>query len=89
VPVLFGMFLKRVPLVAPVAASLTSVAVHFAVYYGGLTSYMDAPVRNPAIAAALAIVASVIVGFSLYYTFRKPAAVETPATPVNEPVYEN
>lgn len=89
VPVLFGMFLKRVPLVAPVAASLTSVAVHFAVYYGGLTSYMDAPVRNPGIAAALAILASVIVGFSLYYTFRKPAEVNVPAQPVTEPVYES
>lgn len=89
VPVLFGMFLKRVPLVAPVAASLTSVAVHFAVYYGGLTSYMDAPVRNPGIAAALAILASVIVGFSLYFTFRKPAEISVPDTPVNEPVYEN
>jgi sodium/pantothenate symporter len=77
VPVLFGMFLKRVPLIAPVAASLTSVAVHFAVYYGGLTSYMDAPVRNPGIAAALAIVASVLVGLILYFTFRKPAVTET------------
>ncbi|MBJ6117732.1 sodium:solute symporter [Pontibacter sp. BT310] len=92
VPVLFGMFLKRVPLIAPVAASLTSVAVHFAVYYGGLTSYMDAPVRNPGIAAALAIVASVLVGLILYFTFRKPAvtATETDASleTLKEVVYE-
>ena len=91
VPVLFGMFLKRVPLIAPVAASLTSVAVHFAVYYGGLTSYMDAPVRNPGIAAALAILASVIVGFALYFPFRKPVPAEEllPSNAIKQPVYEN
>ncbi len=91
VPVLFGMFLKRVPLIAPVAASLTSVVVHFAIYYGGLTSYMDAPVRNPGIAAALAILASVIVGLSLYFAFRKPAPVEeaVPSDAMKQPVYEN
>ncbi|MEJ8758376.1 sodium:solute symporter [Pontibacter sp. H259] len=92
VPVLFGMFLKRVPLIAPVAASLTSVAVHFAVYYGGLTSYMDAPVRNPGIAAALAILASVIVGLALYFSFRKPVPAEEMVTSnaLKQPaVYEN
>ena len=91
VPVLFGMFLKRVPLIAPVAASVTSVVVHFAIYYGGLTSYMDAPVRNPGIAAALAILASVIIGFSLYFAFRKPAFAEesVPSNAVKQPVYES
>ncbi|NEM96480.1 sodium:solute symporter family transporter [Pontibacter burrus] len=90
VPVLFGMFLKRVPLIAPVAASLTSVAVHFAIYYGGLTPYMDAPVRNPGIAAALAIVASVLVGLILYFTFRKADDLEsaTATTPAKKVVYE-
>jgi len=90
VPVLFGMFLKRVPLIAPVAASLTSVAVHFAVYYGGLTSYMDAPVRNPGIAAALAILASVLVGLILYFTFRKPATAghAVPTLPLQKVAYE-
>jgi sodium/pantothenate symporter len=89
VPVLFGMFLRRVPLIAPVAASLTSVAVHFAIYYGGLTTYMQTPVRNPGIAAALAILASLVVGFSLYYSFRKPADTEAvnPET-LKEPMYD-
>ncbi|WP_439880704.1 sodium:solute symporter family transporter [Pontibacter sp. MBLB2868] len=91
VPVLFGMFLKRVPLVAPIAASVTSVVVHFSIYYGGLTSYMDAPVRNPGIAAALAILASVIVGLALYFTFRKPVPVEEvmPSNTLKQPAYEN
>lgn len=91
VPVLFGMFLKRVPLVAPVAASLTSVVIHFSIYYGGITSYMDAPVRNPGIAAALAILASVIVGLILYFTFRKPAPIDESefVLPAKKPAYEN
>jgi sodium/pantothenate symporter len=91
VPVLFGMFLKRVPLIAPIAASVTSVIVHFSIYYGGLTSYMDAPVRNPGIAAALAIIASVIVGLALYFTFRKPVAEEevVPSQEIKQPVYES
>ncbi|WP_018476248.1 sodium/pantothenate symporter [Pontibacter roseus] len=90
VPVLFGMFLRRVPLIAPVAASITSVIVHFGVYYGGLTTYMQAPVRNPGIAAALAILASVAVGLIFYYAFRSPAkeAASTPTTALTEPTYE-
>ncbi|SIQ69960.1 sodium:solute symporter family transporter [Pontibacter lucknowensis] len=91
VPVLFGMFLKRVPLIAPVAASLTSVIVHFGVYYGGLTTYMQAPVRNPGIAAALAILASVAVGLIFYYVFRKPALepVTEESSLLTEPTYES
>jgi sodium/pantothenate symporter len=91
VPVLFGMFLRRVPLIAPVAASLTSVIVHFSVYYGGLTTYMQAPVRNPAIAAALAILASVAVGLIFYYVFRQPASEATPqdSSLLKEPTYES
>ncbi|MFD2246843.1 sodium:solute symporter family transporter [Pontibacter ruber] len=91
VPVLFGMFLHRVPLIAPVAASLTSVIVHFGVYYGGLTTYMQAPVRNPGIAAALAILASVAVGLILYFVFRPAAdkAEAARATALTEPTYES
>jgi sodium/pantothenate symporter len=62
VPVLFGTFLRKVPPRAPMAASVTAVAVHFAVYYGELTSYMAAPVKNPAIPGALAILAALGTG---------------------------
>lgn len=71
VPVLFGIFLKNTPRLAPVAASVTAVAVHFAVYYGGLTPYTEGPVRNPAVAAALAIVSSVAVGLGVYFYSKK------------------
>jgi sodium/pantothenate symporter len=74
IPVLAGTFFKNLPLRIPVAAAFTAVVVHFSVYYGGLTSYMDAPVRNPGIAAALAICASTLVAGILYFIHRKQAA---------------
>lgn len=70
IPVLFGTFWKRVPLIAPVAASMTAVVVHFSIYYGRLTPYMQAPIRNPGVASALAIISSVVVGLTLLYAFK-------------------
>ncbi len=71
VPVLLGIYFRNVPLAAPLAATLTATVVHFAVYYGGITSYMQGTVRNPAIAATFAILASLVVGLSLYFLLRK------------------
>ncbi|MEY8850088.1 sodium/pantothenate symporter [Psychroserpens sp. XS_ASV72] len=67
VPVLFGMFLKNVPLKAVFTASVVALIVHFGIYYGRLTPYMQEPVNNPGIPAAIAILSSVIVGFMIYY----------------------
>lgn len=74
VPVLFGIFIKQPPKTASVAASLTSVLVHFSVYYGGLTAYTNGVVRNPAVASALAILASVAVGLLIHLIDKKRAA---------------
>lgn len=71
VPVLLGIFFKDVPLIAPVAASITAITVHFTMYYGQITWYMQAPVRNPAIPVTFAILSSVLVGFGLFYALRK------------------
>ena len=70
VPVLLGIFFQNVPLIAPVAASLTAVIVHFGVYYGRISWYMQAEVRNPAVAVTFAILASAVVGFGLYAALR-------------------
>lgn len=70
-PVLIGTFMQRVPLIAPVAASVTAVLVHFTIYYGQLTPYMQGPVKNPGIAAALAILASLTVGFTCLLLFKE------------------
>ncbi|HPI07389.1 MAG TPA: sodium:solute symporter, partial [Saprospiraceae bacterium] len=55
VPVLFGIFLKKTPTIAVVGASITAILVHFGTYYGGVTEYLQGPVRNPAVAATYAI----------------------------------
>lgn len=62
VPVLFGIYLKNVDSRAPLFATITAVVVYVAVYYGGLTPYTSGQVRNPAVAGALAIVASFLIG---------------------------
>jgi sodium/pantothenate symporter len=73
IPVLFGTFLKEVPTASPVAASVTALVVHFAVYYGELTPYMKAPVKNPGIAATIAILSSVVVGTAVLVVSRRLA----------------
>lgn len=71
VPVLMGVFLRDIPLAAPFGAATAAVVVHFSVYYGGLTWYMQGPVRNPAVAATLGIIAALVVGWSLYFMLRQ------------------
>lgn len=75
VPVLFGIFLKDVPLSAVFTASITAIVVHFGIYYGRLTPYMQEPVNNPGVSAAIAIVVSLTVGYILYKFNRKPVVV--------------
>ena len=74
VPILFGMFLKDVNKAAPIIASVVAIVVHFSVYYGRLTPYMEHGTRNPGIASAIAILSSLAVGGIIYLvTKRKPA----------------
>ncbi|GAA3973720.1 sodium:solute symporter family transporter [Hymenobacter antarcticus] len=92
VPVSFGIFLRDAPRIAVTMASVTALLVHFAVYFGRLTPYMQAPVRNPGVSAALGIMASVAVGGAWYLARRRVGVseeteaagvvVETPETPV-------
>jgi sodium/pantothenate symporter len=71
VPVLFGIFIKDMPKQAAIGASITAIVVHFSVYYGQLTSYTTGSVRNPAVAATLAILSAVFVGLVLWVILRK------------------
>ena len=72
IPVLFGIFLKNVPLIAPVVASVSAILIHFGIYYGRIGSYMQGEVRNPAIAATFAILISTALGLGAYYMLRRP-----------------
>lgn len=85
VPVLMGTFLKNVPLAAPFSASIVALLVHFSVYYGGLTPYTQGAIRNPGVAAALAILASVAVGALLLALYHKKETDSVPRS-ANTPV---
>ncbi len=66
VPVLFGTFLRNVKTSTVFIASISAIVIHFTVYYGRITPYMQEKVNNPGISAAIAIVFSVVIGYVLY-----------------------
>ena len=67
-PVLFGTFRRETTsFIASFGASVTALVVYFVIYYGEFISYMQADVKNPAIAATFAIIISFVVGSVLYH----------------------
>ncbi len=56
-PVLFGIFSRRASAAAAITAAAAALAVHFGMYYGGVTGYHN----NPAVPASCAIVAGTLV----------------------------
>jgi len=79
IPVIFGIFFRNVKTAAPLTATITAIVVHFAIYYflpwlvseynwtfGTFTKYLTGTVRNPAIAASGAIIASTIAGLVVH-----------------------
>lgn len=75
VPVLLGISMKHPPQKAAFAASVAAFVIHFLVYYGGLTPYTQGAVRNPAVAAAIAIVGASLIG-AIFYFFQKKQTYE-------------
>lgn len=72
IPVLYGVFFKDVPKEAPFLATITAVLVYVVIYYGGLTSYYAGmEVKNPAIAGAFAVMASVVVAIVAMFIYKK------------------
>jgi len=84
VPIVFGIFYKSTSRNTALTGSLTALIVYFLVYYifpwlikttgmslGFFDKYFTGKVQNPAIAAACAIVVSVLVSLASYYYFRK------------------
>jgi sodium/pantothenate symporter len=71
VPILFGMFFKNAPKISVIAASVSAITVHFIFYYGKIgIPFTKATGENPGVAAAMAILTSLIAGF-LFFTFYK------------------
>jgi len=73
VPVLFGIYFKKVSKNAIFIASVSAVVIHFVIYYGRITPYMQEPVNNPGVSAAIAIVSSFLIGNFLYLISKKKA----------------
>jgi len=68
-PVLFGLFSARTTKAAAVTAALVALGVHFGMYYGEISPYHN----NPAVPAACAITASVVV-MAVARALQRPAA---------------
>ncbi|KAA3615089.1 MAG: sodium:solute symporter [Calditrichaeota bacterium] len=63
VPILFGMFIKDMSKAVPIAASISAIVIHFTMYYGKISiPFSLSTGENPGVAAAVAIVASLVVG---------------------------
>ncbi len=74
-PILFGMFSKRTPPIAAITASVTAVVIHFSMYYGKIAiPFTLATGENPGVAAAVAIVMSLIVGSVIFQLKKEPQA---------------
>ncbi len=72
VPILFGMFWTGAPRAAAMAASVTAIAVHFPMHYLNLPVPGTASTgQNPGVAAAVAILASVLVGGAMALARRR------------------
>ena len=65
-----GVFLKNVPTIAPIAAAIAAVVVHFGTYFGSISPYLQGVVKNPAVSATYAILTATIIGFSLYFLLK-------------------
>lgn len=66
VPIIFGMFMKDVNKTAVIISSVIAVAVHFTMYYEKLTvPFTVATGENPGVAAAVAILISILSGLIL------------------------
>lgn len=71
VPIFFGMFLKNVKIQPVFTSSIVAIIVHFSFYYGQIkVPFTQATGENPGVAAAMAILTSVIVGAIIHFVLR-------------------
>lgn len=87
VPIIFGMFVRRTPAIAAIAASVTAVIVHFSMYYGKLgVPFTLATGENPGVAAAMAIIASLLAGLFFLIIMPTKEKLPTDVQPVSEEI---
>jgi len=72
VPILFGMFLKNVRKHVVIIGSISAIATHFLMYYGKIKiPFSIATGENPGVAASAAIIISVVIAISLYFSTKR------------------
>jgi len=77
-PVLYGTFKRNsTPIAASFGAAVAALVVYFFTYYGEWLGYMQAPVKNPAIAATFAIISSLVIGNLLILLYKKKTQLQT------------
>lgn len=75
VPIVFGMFIKEMPKRIPVSASVVAVVVHFFMYYGKIhVPFTLATGENPGVAAAMAILSSLVIAYILFVLSKRKNA---------------
>lgn len=95
VPIVFGIFLKSTSRNTALTGSITALVTYFIIYYvfpwlintagisfGFFDKYFTGKVQNPAIAAACAIIVSVLVSLAVYYAFRKSDSRQDNQSPI-------
>jgi len=72
VPILFGIYFKNINKIIPIIASVTAIVVHFTMYYGKLPiPFSKATGENPGVAAATAIILSLLLGLLLKFIYER------------------
>lgn len=72
VPILFGIYFKNINKIIPIIASVTAIVVHFTMYYGKLPiPFSKATGENPGVAAATAIILSLLLGLFLKFIYKR------------------
>jgi SSS family solute:Na+ symporter/sodium/pantothenate symporter len=68
VPILFGIFSKKLHKTGVIVSALVALVVHFGMYYGKITIYAN----NPAVTATCALIASCAVAFGFVLLSKQP-----------------
>lgn len=76
VPILFGMFFNNVSKLSVISASVVAIIVHFSFFYGQVqVPFSVATGENPGVAAAMAILSSLLVGVIIHLIQRRKSNV--------------
>jgi len=90
IPIVFGIYIKKVDIKVPVIASIVALTIHFIIYYGlpilvkdygfnfgFATKYLSGTIRNPAVAASTAIIISSVTGLIIHQITKKKIIFNT------------